>query len=768
MPVYLKILFFFLLTSLNRGFSQQIFGTITDEISAAPIDGAQVSVVKSGQLVKSFNTKVNGQFFFDSLSPGYYHLIVVAKGFQTMTRSEILIAGGKQQIVNVEMVSPNQLLSGALIKSEGILNRENQLLGEIGLKREQIFRYPAVNFDPARLAASFSGIAQTDDGTNGLSIRGNSPGTLRWRLAGIDIVNPNHLPNAGTFDDRAASSSGGVLLFSAQLLSNCSAITGAYSPGLGDVNGGIMDMHLREGNTRRPEHTVQAGLTGLDVATEGPVPGGGSYLVNYRYSTVGILGLLGISFGGERIGFQDLSFQTSLKGKKGGTWKAFAVSGVSHNRFYPKTDSIRNYKETRNIDFKSQTEISGWTFQKSVGFRTNVQMSMVFSGQKNAREEASRVVESSIRDGNTEFRVGYQTNVTHHLTERIRLKGGLYFQGIGYRSYSQVDSSPQLDQSTQIRMLQPWISSTIWSRNRKWMLMTGIHSINLAQKSATINDARLEPRIALQYKIGNKHRLLGSHVWHSQLAPLWVLADKNNDRLELVRSRSATLAYLFQIGTNTNFKLEGFLQSQKQVPVSSIAGVFSVINEQALRSLPALRQDGKGLNRGVEISLDRKMEGSWFFNANLSFLDSRFMVDGIWRSSRWDIGRQNNLVVGKEWYRNRKKGITNTFGINMRLMQRGGFRSMPIDEQESELFGETRFNADNGYTAKENPYARADVRICWRKSRDSRRNALFAIDIQNVTNRDNIGYLFYDPFLKLIAKKSQLGLIPNLSWRVEF
>lgn len=112
-------------------------------------------------------------------------------------------------------------------------------------------RFPAMFFDPARLAAAYPGVAQTDDGTNSLSIRGNSPASVGWRLEGVDIVNPNHLPNAGTFSDRPAAASGGILMFSAQLLDNSSLLTGAMPAGYGDALAGIMDMNLRRGNNRR-------------------------------------------------------------------------------------------------------------------------------------------------------------------------------------------------------------------------------------------------------------------------------------------------------------------------------------------------------------------------------------------------------------------------------------------------------------------------------------------------------------------------------------
>ncbi len=56
-----------------------------------------------------------------------------------------------------------------------------------------------------------------NDGNNTISIRGNSPNGLLWRMEGVDIPNPNHFSSVGT-------SGGGVSILSAQLLSNSDLI----------------------------------------------------------------------------------------------------------------------------------------------------------------------------------------------------------------------------------------------------------------------------------------------------------------------------------------------------------------------------------------------------------------------------------------------------------------------------------------------------------------------------------------------------------------
>ena len=47
-------------------------------------------------------------------------------------------------------------------------------------------------------------------------------GFLLNKIEGVEIVNPNHLSNAGTFNDQPAATGGGVNVLSAQMLDKSS------------------------------------------------------------------------------------------------------------------------------------------------------------------------------------------------------------------------------------------------------------------------------------------------------------------------------------------------------------------------------------------------------------------------------------------------------------------------------------------------------------------------------------------------------------------
>jgi hypothetical protein len=60
-----------------------------------------------------------------------------------------------------------------------------------------------------------------------------------------------------------------------------------------------------------------------------------------------------------------------------------------------------------------------------------------------------------------------------------------------------------------------------------------------------------------------------------------------------------------------------------------------------------------------------------------------------------------------------------------------------------------------------------DLRVYLKRDRKGR-TGMWALDLQNLTNRQNEAYVYYDQRKGEIVTKYQLGLIPNLSYRIEF
>lgn len=83
--------------------------------------------------------------------------------------------------MQVSLEEDYTLMETVEIKAE---NDKNKLLNEMAVASarsysvEETRRYAAAINDPARMVTAYAGVVQTDDGNNGISIRGNAPNGL--------------------------------------------------------------------------------------------------------------------------------------------------------------------------------------------------------------------------------------------------------------------------------------------------------------------------------------------------------------------------------------------------------------------------------------------------------------------------------------------------------------------------------------------------------------------------------------------------------------
>ena len=772
-------LFFIHLLFISLSQAQTLRGTVRDADNGEAVIGATVALrfSRGETTALTLATNPSGEFVFEKIRPGYYSVEITTQGFENQTIAEVNVTAGKEQVLDIALQRSSAQLAEITISATQSGRREPLPLGEIPLTRDQTLRFPSTFFDPARLAMAYAGVVNNDDQANGLSIRGNSPASVRWRLEGVDIVNPNHLPNAGTFSDRPAAASGGILMFSAQLLDNSSLLTGAYPAGYGDALGGIMDMNLRRGNNRQHEFTAQAGLIGLDLAAEGPLvnKGKNSYLVNYRYSTVGLLGQLGVSFGDEQINFQDLSFNLNFEGKRGGRWSVFGLGGLSKNIFRHKTDTaeIKAYKDFFDIDFESKTGVLGvsnwFPSRKSNGW---IKTTIAVSGQNSERISSSGTfIERGVSDDLNESKISAAITASRSLGRKFRVLSGVSISRQKFSSNSIVGILYSQINNQQYYLLQPWSQVSWNSRNRKNSTALGIHivSVNTLDGGFERSSFALQPRFMFSRKLAANHRLSISAGMYSQIPAAWLLIYGN----ELLTSQKIEMAYAWHFAPAWQFKAALYQQWINDAPYYTMSQ-SSILNRSEFNP----RNDfsyifGRGFNKGLETTLERNLSNGWFLLANASIYDSKFSIisslsknDRL--STRWDLGHLTNLTFGKEWQREKLPGKERTIGLNTRVSWTGGVREAEINGDASMLANTTIINEQFGYFRQYPDYFRIDLRVYWRKNLGNRRNSTFALDVQNLTGQQNFAYHYYDPYTQKIENKYQLGTIPNFSWRVEF
>jgi hypothetical protein len=758
---------------------QTIRGTVADEVLQKPIEGASVIIAetKTGTL-----TDADGNFRFNNVPVGKVTIIVSYVGYKDNAVAGITVNAGKEIVMNINMQERVHVNDDIIIKAN---SKKNKPLNDMSLVSARAFtveetqKYPAAINDPLRMATNFAGVASVDDGINQIVIRGNSPTGLLWRMEGMDIPNPNHFAAKG-------SSGGGISILSAQLLSNSDFITGAFAADYGNALSGVMDMHLRKGNDEKREITLQAGLLGVNAAIEGPFSKNykGSYLVNYRYSTLSLLDNIGVNVGDGTTNFQDLSYNISLPAGKAGNFTIFGFNGLSNQDYNAERDSLKWENDDSRFDSKyiSNTFFNGATHNIDIGRRGRLTSDIGYAYTKLAFDaDYLKTVDSTLpahKENNGTNRLTISSTYNYRVSSRHYLRAGVIANVADFNYYElsrdHFDIDYPLQENQNING-----NATLLEGFAEWKYRltdnltfnTGGHYMQLLYN----NSKSIEPRFAARWDANKKNSFGFAYGMHSMKQPqgIYFIQTEVDNKITLpnkdlgfTKAQHLVLSYNHVFGKGVNFKTEIYYQHLYNVPVSpDDSNTISTLNLSESYTNDVFVSKGKGRNYGIELSLEKSLSNHLYFLFSNSLYQSKYTAsDGIERNTRFNGNYIGNLVAGKEFVFAEGK---RTLGINIKTVYAGGYRTTPIDVEQSQQLGYTVYIDKEAFSLQNPAYMRADVRISMKWNKKHLTSTL-SLDIQNLTNRQNIAEDYYDATKNKVVTGYQTGIIPVLNYIVEF
>ena len=151
--------------------------------------------------------------------------------------------------------------------------------------------------------------------------------------------------------------------------------------------------------------------------------------------------------------------------------------------------------------------------------------------------------------------------------------------------------------------------------------------------------------------------------------------------LQMSRAWHHVLSYKKKLHTNLFLTAEIYSQHLFDVPVAADSSNFSLINEEvAFTNLPLINA-GKGLNYGLEITLEKLFSNAYYFLLNTSLFQSEYTYLGAsaYRKTKYSHGFVVNLLGGKEFKFKHNKFL----GVNTRMNFSGGKPFIPVLLDES-------------------------------------------------------------------------------------
>jgi CarboxypepD_reg-like domain len=766
------------------GLSQSIKGIVLDADAKKPLPGA--TILLSGhnnmQLADS-----SGNFRISDAPLGRQSLQVSLVGYETVTTTEVLVTSGKEIFLTVSLKEKITTLNEVRILSKkNRLKASNEFAGTSArsFSVEETKRYAAAAFDPGRMAQNFAGVSNNGDGDNSIVVRGNSPQGVLWKLEGIEIPSPNHFGGLG-------SSGSSISMLSSSMLGNSDFYTGAFPAEFGNALSGAFDLKFRDGNKDKREHSFMIGGLGLEAASEGPFKKGGrsSYLVNYRYSTLSLLKSF-IELQGVLPEYQDLSFKLNFPTKKAGTFSLFGIGGLNKATKNPDKDSTKwdDYNPNFVLDNQGKFGVAGLSHQ--VFLTGESYLKTIISASVNTYDQQADTLQPAnayapVHTFNAKFSDhAFRLSILYNnkLNSRHTFRAGVIASKLSF-DYS----NNFLDESddTWRNILDSDGSSMFYQAYAQWKFrINNKITVNAGLHGSlfSLNDSKsLEPRSSVSYQLDKSQSLTLSAGLHSKPQALSTYFYEKriagqpstlpNRDLDLSRAFHAVLAYDRSFQNGIRFKTEAYYQHLSRVPVEKdVNGFFSAINAADIYSLQevdsALVSEGRGTNYGLDISLEKAFSKNYYFLTTASFFNSTYTAySGKEFSTKFNRNYQVNLVAGKEWKTGKSK--TDVLGLNGKLLASGSLRDSPIDLPASQQQGKAVYVAGKYFTVKGDPYYRLDIGISYKLNR-KRSTHSFSMDIQNVTNHQNLYYSYYDNDKGKIKKVNQMGLFPIFNYRIEF
>ncbi len=756
---------------------QTIRGSVTEKDGQQAIPYATISLSGNNHIA-SCTTDTLGNFVLNDIPVGRYELNASFVGYESVVIKELLVGGGKEMFIQVEMrenpMSLNEVVVRPRINKQEPIN--DMALGGRMLSVEEASRYAGAADDPARLVSSFAGVTQ-NMGNNGITVRGNAPKFLQWRMEGVEIPNPNH------FADVTSFGGGGFTALSNHVLGNSDFFSGAFPAEYSNALSGVFDMYMRRGSNTDYQHAFQVGTLGIEAASEGPLKKGygGSYLFNYRYSTLSLLSfMLPEDAGG--TDYQDLSFNIFLPTNNAGSFSIWGVGLIDQSGTKPETDhDKRTYEQDwQNQDCKQYMGAAGIKHKIYVGDGAHIQSTLATT--VNSLDMHTELMDDNnvlqpkniVRNTYLNF---VASSYLHKRFSRVHTnRTGIRWTGLQYdMTFADADKHTGklvdiADESGFSSLVNAYSESMFHFGNKVDM------NVGIAGQWFTLNNHyTIEPRISMKWKLAPRQSLTIAYGMHSRLEMLnYYFTKDNEDRninkdLDFTKAHHLSLGYDLSLNENLHLRMEPYFQWLYDVPVVE-GSTFSMINLQGNEDwfiTDQLKNEGNACNYGVDITLERYMSQGFYYMATASLYDSKYRTanGSKWFNSRYNRHFTVNLLAGKEWMLGGDR--QNILGLSGKITMQGGDRYSPIDMENSLLQKDAIYDESNPYSCQFSPMLLAHLTVSYKINRRNVSHE-FAAKLANVTGyKDYYGhrYNFRD---NTVESEREANILPYISYKIHF
>jgi len=754
---------------VNVGMAQVVKGKVYDKKTKQVLFFANLTFTDSLNKEVHCETNLDGEYTIDLQKFGIYRVFIKAVGYNP---NDTLIVFTKNDFFTFDFKLDSDEITAAGFYI--IITEKPYQSGDLTMTQNQYKVMPASFQDPARILIKYPGFSTPNDGANAIIFRGMPPETARWQLFGADIVNPNHLSNAGTANDLATGNAGGVNALSGSVLDYYHFEANPADVSYSNVMSGVSNMKMAP----KIKSFIDINLIGLEAGL-GFRRGIKNYYGSYRYSFVGLLDKLGVNFGNEKIGYQDFSIYGDIIKDGNNSLKIFGTYGTSKNilNSVSPTDTISKVKDLQNIRFNNDIGIFGLDFTHiTEQFSDRFHSTLVASFLENSRNEAtddfwSEATGIDIQSQNSTRQglISSHTSFSNDEDEDLRMAIGLR---MNYHFNHYTQNTIDIDNNNYFSIYNYLKFDEV--KFKKWPIVfdfgSGLYFDTRTKKMTS------EPSMSAKYAISEKSKLTLDYRYagfDNYSSPFIITTAMPKTR---IMGHHLQLTYELLMGKskwNTQFFYHHFNDVSNLAFTADTSVVLNIFNGPAggydfISGEEFLFKNQTSIARvfGMSADWNSNFNNQWNIQINGSIFRSQYSLpenESKFYNGRYNFGFTTGAMISyAKNYTNSDRDKTITCSVSSHL--RGGQREQNLSSNISHVY-----DYSSTFRNRLRPYARVDFRIVYtsRKS-GSKKTHRWSLDIQNLLNRENDGFRYYDPLLKSVLLQKQLGLVPVLSYRLEW
>lgn len=758
-----------------------ITGSIKDAGTGEDLIGASIFNITSQQ----GTTANNYGFFSITQQRDSVHLRISYVGYQTQAIKFFL---ERDTTIRIELQNGTELKAVEILGTAEDQIQESTQMSSIDVPIDQIKKMPALlgEVDVLKVLQLLPGVQSGTEGSSGLYVRGGGPDQNLILLDGVPVYNASHL--FGFFS-----------VFNADAINHVELIKGGFPARYGGRLSSVIDINMKEGNTKKLKGEGAIGLVASRLTVEGPLSKKTSFIISGRRTYIDLLArpIIKKSTGGEVVtGYFFYDLNAKINHTINERNKIYLSTYSGDDKFYVRNNSTYSYDDQSGSDktegglkwgnlttaFRWNRILNKKLFGNATATYSRYRFGVLADSKTSHTDEADGTTEhmhfhteynSGIRDFALKFDFDYLPTPDHYIKFGAQAIEHQFTPGV--LSYSDTSIPTITLGNKPVHAKEFFIYAEDDFRvNDKLKINGGLHTSGFLVKNKFYSS--FQPRVAARYLITpdlswkasyaemTQYIHLLSNVGIGLPTDLWVPSTPS---VLPERSYQSATGAAYNLNNKYEISLEAYYKKMRNLIEYKEGASYLQIDQDWETKV----ERGEGQSYGTELFLQKKTgKLSGWVGYTLSWTNRKFANINGGKTYPYKYDRRHDVEIAMtyKWKPNRDFALTWVYGTGNAVTLPQSTYALDEDSQGLIYGGITYYGGRN--SSRMRAYHRLDLSYTTtKKTKWGERS--WVIGVYNAYSRRNPFYLditYDEKGDKKFAQYSLFPIIPSISYRFTF